>query len=361
MSDDQTQKILELVSTAISDNKTLSIHASGSHDSIQPDFRESIQLDLQTHSGILDYQPTELNIKARAGTTISEIKQTLSQHQQRLPTDFIAHSPSATLGGAIAVGQSGSSRPFQGAIRDHILGASLIDGRAELLHCGGQVMKNVAGYDVSRLLTGSLGTLGPILDLTIKVLPVAEQFITLSLEQSEDQAIQLMNRLAGRPLPIAASLYYENTLYIRLEGIASGVQNAREVIGGESIQNPQVFWDSIQQQQHLFFQSTTPLWRVVTPTSQPAFKLQNQEDMMIDWCGGLRWISARQITAQDIQFIQDIGGSIQPFRYVPGDLNWKPYRQISALSQDMQRKVKKAFDPQHLFNPRLSMFFFDAQ
>ena len=360
MPNDLTTLILDQVKRALKEKQALSIHGSGSCDFLQPEYKETLHLDMSQHSGILDYQPTELNIKARAGTPIVEIQQALAEQHQRLPTDFPSYAETTTLGGAIAIGHTGPTRPFQFAIRDHVLGASLIDGRAEILHCGGQVMKNVAGYDVSRLLTGSRGTLGPILDLTIKVLPIAEQSITLCLELDENEAIQQMNHLAGLSLPLAATLFYQRTLYIRLEGTSSGLQHARQKIGGELLENAETFWQQIIRHQHEFFQQSTALWRVIVPTAQASFKLEHQQDSMIDWCGGLRWVSADTVTQQDKESIAQCGGSFSAFRHQPDDSALICADQITELAQQIQRKVKTAFDPEQRFNPRLSHFFYTA-
>lgn len=305
------------------------------------------------HQGILDYQPTELIIKARAGTTITEVQKTLAQSQQRLATDFPAYSPSATLGGAVAMGHTGSGRPFQGAIRDHILGVGLINGSAEILTCGGQVMKNVAGYDISRLLAGSRGTLGPVLDITLKVIPLAEQQITLVFELEENHAIQSMNTMASLSLPVTASCYYDQKTFIRLEGSESGLSQARQNIGGEELPESEKFWASIQQQSHEFFNVPHPIWRIIVPASTPELELEHKQQSLIDWCGGLRWIHAEKITQSDFIHITNMGGYIESHS---GAQPTNPADLMTPLQKQMHSKIKKAFDPENLFNPALSKF-----
>ena len=353
MSNDNTIPIREQVEQALADNTPLSIHGSRSHDFMLADYALPNSIDMTTHHGIIDYQPSELNIKARAGTRVADIQQLLAEQHQRLPTDFMRCAPTSTLGGSVSIGHTGSARPFQGAIRDHILGAGLINGAAEVLKCGGQVMKNVAGYDVSRLLTGTRGTLGPILDVTLKVLPIAESQHTLMFESDENQAIQAMNQLAGQSLPLSACIYLDQQLYIRLEGTESVVNWARQQLGGEILHQASQFWDSIQQQTHAFFQSSHPLWRVIVPATSNRLELENHHHSLIDWCGGLRWVYASEITQSDFIHISNLGGFIENYRAARAT---HPAELMSSLQKQMHRRIKTAFDPQHIFNPALSSF-----
>ena len=353
MSNDLTQSIKEQVEQALQQKQSVSIHGSGSHLFMLPNYSEELNIDMSKHHGIIDYQPTELVIKARAGTPISEIQQVLSEQQQQLATDFPAYAEAATLGGSLAIGHTGSARPFHGAIRDHVLGAGLINGSAELLNFGGQVMKNVAGYDVSRLLAGSRGTLGPILDISLKILPAPEQQLTLVLELEENQAIETMNKLAGQSLPITAAAFYEQKMYIRLEGTVAGLKQAQQTLGGEHISESKQFWNSIQQQTHDFFSSAQSLWRIIVPATTPELELEFQHKSLIDWCGGLRWIHADEITQTDFIHISNMGGYVESHRTdkltTPADL-------MSPLQKQMHIKIKQAFDPEQLFNPALSIF-----
>ncbi|MCK4710781.1 MAG: glycolate oxidase subunit GlcE [Gammaproteobacteria bacterium] len=353
MSNDNTQSIQQQVEQTLQQKRALSIHGSGSHQFMLPVFTEDQKIDMSLHQGIIDYQPTELVIKARAGTPVSEIQQVLAEQQQQLATDFPIYDNSTTLGGAVAIGHSGSSRPFQGAIRDHILGAGLINGSAEILNFGGQVMKNVAGYDVSRLLAGSRGTLGPILDITQKVLPVPEQQVTIVFDMQENKAIEMMNKMAGHSLPITASAFHEQKLFIRLGGTDAGVSQAQRSLGGEALDNSRHFWLSIQQQTHEFFKSPHPLWRIIVPATTPELELEFQHKSLIDWCGGLRWIHADEITQTDFIHIRNMGGYIESHRT---DTPTNPADLMSTLQQQMHVKIKTSFDPEGIFNPSLSLF-----
>ena len=178
-----------------------------------------------------------------------------------LPFEPPHYGPDATFGGCIASGFSGPRRAYLGAARDFVLGIRSLNTAGEDLQFGGQVMKNVAGYDVSRLMTGSFGTLGLILEISVKVLPLPDDEQTLRLEMNEAQAIETMNRLAGQPLPLSATCFVEDSLYIRLSGAASAVSAARKQLGGEAIDGKE-FWQSVREQTHPFFSHARPLWRL---------------------------------------------------------------------------------------------------
>ncbi len=349
---DKSQTIQQQVKQALKDKKCLCIRGAKSHDFMLPDYSEDEVIDMATHQGIIDYQPSELMLHARAGTSLSEIQHTLAGQQQRLATDFPLFSPAATLGGAIAMGHSGSGRPFLGAIRDHVLGAGLVTGSADIVNCGGQVMKNVAGYDVSRLLCGSRGTLGPILDISLKVTPIAERLHTLVFELEKNQAIERMNILAGQTWPITASCHYDGKMFIRLEGSDASIRHAKQNLGGDSLPESADFWTSLQQQSHDFFNSLHPIWRIVVPASSNNLELQHQQQSLIDWCGGLRWIQADEITQTDYSRIKNMGGFIESHR---GREAVSRASLMTKLQIKMHMKIKKAFDPDNLFNPALSI------
>ncbi len=357
MNQDQTQQIQQQLAQATANKQPLSIHGSGSHQFMLAEFSEAEKIDMRQHTGVIDYQPTELTLKAHSGTAISELIPLLQENHQRLPTDFPQYAEGCTLGGAIAVGHTGSGRPFHGAIRDHVLGATLINGHGELIHCGGQVMKNVAGYDVSRLLCGSRGTLGPILDITLKVLPQPETQVTLVFEKDMASAIQSMNQLAGQPLPVTAAVFYQGQLFIRLQGTESGVRHAQQHIGGDEMHEDRSFWQSIQQQTHAFFTHAEALWRVILPASAAALELQNEHHSLVDWCGGLRWIDSSEISASDRDKIRQMGGYIEAHR---GNPPTHPASLMNSLQQKMQHRIKQAFDPENRFNPRLSPGFSES-
>lgn len=350
---DQSKTIVEQVADTRAQGKSLSIHGSGSHTFMLPDFEETaLRLDMTTHSGIIDYQPTELILQARSGTPVTEIKEALAEKNQRLPTDFPNFNTQATLAGSVAIGLTGCSRPFQGAIRDHVLGVTLVNGLAETIKGGGQVMKNVAGYDISRLMAGSRGTLGVMLDITLKVLPRSERMETRVFDMDENTALQYMNELAGKPLPITATVYLGGSLYLRLEGSESGVAHAITRIGGEALEQSEGFWHSINNHNHAFFDDAQSLWRIIVPTTTAKLELETDHEVLIDWCGGQRWLKADTLGASDYQHLRNVGGYIEPFRGQQPD---QPESNLQSLQIRMQQRVKQAFDPDRIFNPVLSV------
>ena len=191
-------------------------------------------LDTRGYSGIVDYEPTELFVTARCGTSLAELERMLAERNQMLAFEP-PHFGDATVGGAIATGLSGPRRATSGAARDFVLGVRIVDGRGRDLRFGGQVMKNVAGYDVSRFLAGSLGTLALITEVSLKVLPVPSASATMVLEASEADAIMMMNRWAGQALPISATCFADGRLHVRLSGAAAALRAAQPKIGGETL------------------------------------------------------------------------------------------------------------------------------
>lgn len=238
------------------------------------------ELLVSDYKGIISFEPTELVITVRCGTPMSEIEAVLADQNQMLPFEPPHFDQNATIGGTVACGLSGSCRPYTGSVRDYVLGVRCINGKGEDLTFGGQVMKNVAGFDVSRLMTGSLGTLGIILEVSLKLLPKPEAEITIQQECDQKQAIDLMNKLAGQPLPLSAACYESGILSIRLSGFPSALKTAHEKIGGELLENDQIFWKVINEQQHSFFSSDQKsLWRIaVPPATEP---LDFEEEVLI--------------------------------------------------------------------------------
>ena len=229
----------------------LRLRGGGSKDFYGNEPRGSI-LDTRGYAGIADYEPSELVITARCGTPLAAVEQALDEHGQCLPFEP-PHFGAATFGGCVAAGLSGPRRACAGALRDFVLGVKLVDGRGRVLQFGGQVMKNVAGYDISRLVAGSLGTLGLVAEASIKVLPRPDLETTLRLEMDEAAALEAMNRWAGEPLPVSASAWHEGTLYVRLSGSAAAVQAAAPRLGGSELADTVAFWRSLREQTHAFF------------------------------------------------------------------------------------------------------------
>lgn len=305
-------------------------------------------LDTTAYTGIVDYDPTELVITARCGTNLREIGKALSAHNQMLAFEPMRFDGLATIGGIVAAGLSGPRRMAVGAVRDFVLGAVMMDGRGEVLHFGGQVMKNVAGYDVSRLLTGSLGTLGLILEVSVKVLPkpVAQQSLQFSM--SEAEALHQINAWGGQPLPISASCWYQGKLTVRLSGARAAVDAAILKMGGGVLADADTFWDRLREHQMAFFaESTEGLWRLSVPSTTPVLQLPG--DTLTEWGGAQRWLKTTADAATVRAAAEVAGGHATLFR--GGDKSVGVFHPLKAPVAGIHRRLKASFDPAGIFNP----------
>ncbi|HVE88465.1 MAG TPA: glycolate oxidase subunit GlcE [Burkholderiaceae bacterium] len=301
-------------------------------------------LDPRVYRGVKDYEPTELVITACSGTALAEVEATLAQHNQMLAFEP-PHFGAATLGGAIASGLAGPRRMAAGSIRDFVLGTTLLDGRANVLTFGGNVMKNVAGYDVSRALGGSLGTLGLILEVSLKVMPRPAMEQTLRFELPEADAIRCTNEWAGQPWPISATAWCDGRLSVRLSGAAAGVRAAQAKLGGNVVTDAEPFWIALREQTHGFFNGTenTTLWRLsVPPTAMPL----DLGATLLEWRGAQRWIWSSNSTEVRAK-IQAVGGHATAFRHHRGDV----FHPLAPALSRIHLRLKKEFDPAGIFNP----------
>jgi glycolate oxidase FAD binding subunit len=309
-------------------------------------------LDTRVHAGIVSYEPSELVITARCGTRLAEVEAAMRERGQMLAFEPPHFGEGSTLGGAVAAGLSGPGRQTAGALRDFVLGVKIMDGRGDVLSFGGQVMKNVAGYDVSRLMAGSLGTLGIILEVSFKALPLPLAEATLRLELPEDRAIEQLNRWAGKPLPVSAGAWNEGSLTVRLSGASAAVKAACEKIGGERVEDgkAQRFWNGIRGHADRFFSSSienaAPLWRLSVPAATPPLRLQGEQ--MIEWGGALRWL----LTHADARTVREAarraGGHATLFR--GGDKSAGVFQPLAPALMRIHRELKREFDPQGIFN-----------
>jgi glycolate oxidase FAD binding subunit len=304
-------------------------------------------LDVGRHRGILAYEPTELVLTARAGTPLADIETALAGKNQMLGFEPPSFGPSATLGGTIACGLSGPRRPWTGSARDFVLGATILNGRGERLRFGGQVMKNVAGFDVSRLMAGALGTLGVLLEVSLKVLPRPETEQTLALVMSPNRAISAMNEWGRQPLPLSAAAHAGDTLYIRISGADSAVRAARARIGGEPVAQGADFWRELNEQRRQFFAGETPLWRLSLPPATPPMALPGK--WLIDWGGAQRWLMADVPAADVRRAATDAGGQATLFR--GGDRAGEVFPPLPPALAALHRRVKQSFDPAGILNP----------
>ncbi|MCG2585383.1 glycolate oxidase subunit GlcE [Massilia sp. TS11] len=304
-------------------------------------------LDTRAWRGIVSYEPAELVITARAGTPLAEIEAALAERGQMLAFEPPHFGPDATLGGAIAAGLSGPRRASVGAVRDFVLGAVLMDGRGQVLHFGGQVMKNVAGYDVARLLTGSLGTLGLLLEVSVKVLPKPVCEATLRIACDQVEALRLLNTWGGQPLPLSASCWTGGALWVRLAGARAAVEEAQRLLGGEPVADAEGFWRSLREQEHGWFQGPGDLWRLSLPAHGLPLALG---DTLIEWGGAQRWVRI------DPDF--DAAGLRHAIARAGGHATlWRaPHKAVGAfhpLAPAVARihaRLWDEFDPQHVFD-----------
>lgn len=304
-------------------------------------------LDVTPYRGIVSYEPTELVLTARAGTPLVEIEAALAAKRQMLPFEPPHFGEGATLGGCVASGLSGPRRASAGSVRDYVLGVRMIDGKGDDLRFGGQVMKNVAGYDVSRLMTGSLGTLGVLLEVSLKVLPVPAEELTLRFNMNEQEALEKMNRWAAQPLSISATCYLEGTLTVRLSGAAAAVNSVRKTLGGELVLNADKFWHSVREQQHHFFKGAATLWRLSLPSSAAAIALPGRQ--LIEWGGALRWLESDTEPSIIRQAVTALGGQATLFR--SAQIIDSPFHPLSENLLAVQQRLKRSFDPFAIFNP----------
>ncbi|WP_199032446.1 glycolate oxidase subunit GlcE [Ralstonia sp. ASV6] len=319
-------------------------------------------LDTRTWSGIVDYDCAELVITARSGTPLVEIEAALAEHRQMLafePPHFAADGKQATVGGAFASGLSGPRRQSVGALRDFVLGAVVMDGRGDVLNFGGQVMKNVAGYDVSRLMAGALGTLGLVVQVSLKVLPMPFCDATLRFAMAQAEAIDTLNRWGGQPLPIAASAWIDGALWLRLSGADAAVRAAITKLGGERVDDAQAatFWRDLREQSHAFFaralQSGLPLWRIALPPATPPLALGHAsvDEQLVEWGGGQRWwIDTANTPADAIRdAVSKAGGHATLFRN--GERTSDIFTPVAAPLMAVHKRLKESFDPHGIFNP----------
>jgi len=306
-------------------------------------------LDVTAYSGIVAYEPTELVVTARTGTRLADLEAELYKHRQMLAFEPPHFGAAATLGGCVAAGLSGPRRASVGAVRDFVLGVRMLDGRGDDLRFGGQVMKNVAGYDISRLMTGSMGTLGLLLEISLKVLPLPPTEMTLSLQMKETEAIEKMNLWAGKPLPISATCFCNDALTLRLSGAEAAVRAAHAKLGGEEVAEAAAFWQSVREQTHLFFRPGKSLWRLSMKSTTPPLSLPGQQ--LIEWGGALRWLinDAEMDTGTVRAAAKTTGGHATLFR--SGEASAAAFHPLTPEMMNIHRRLKEKFDPMRILNP----------
>ena len=344
MSDFRSEIVSE-IQAAFQNKSKLSIQG-GSSKAFYARQIEGKTLSLSGHTGIIEYEPSELYITAKSGTPLSVIERTIAEHNQMIPCEPPYFKNTATIGGTIACGLSGPRRAYAGNVRDCVLGTEIINGKGEELRFGGRVMKNVAGYDASRLMCGALGTLGVLMTITIRLLPTpaCEQTSILSLDESA--AINKMNQWANTPLPISATFYDGQNLYVRLSGSSSSVIEAKKVLGGENFEDHDTFWKSVKEHQHEFFKNDDTLWRISVPPNTQAISLSSQSAM--EWNGGLRWYKTDVDETVIREKVAKFGGQANLFK---GNNCKEKFHPLPDATMKIHKNLKNVFDPAGILNP----------
>jgi glycolate oxidase FAD binding subunit len=306
-------------------------------------------LDTRAYAGVISYEPTELVVTARCGTRLADLEEALRGQKQYLAFEPPHFGAGATLGGCIAAGLSGPRRMSAGALRDYVLGIRVVDGSGRVLSFGGQVMKNVAGYDVSRLFAGSLGTLGLIAEASLKVLPQPPAELTLQLEMPEERALEAFNRWAGQPLPVSATAWHDGEVAVRLSGAAPALRGAAEKIGGVPLapERDNGFWRALREHTDSFFSGPEPLWRIAVPSDAPPLQIPGRQ--LVEWGGALRWLKSEAEAQTVRQAARRVKGHATLFR--GGERSAGVFTPLEPVTMRLHRELKSAFDPAGIFNP----------
>jgi glycolate oxidase FAD binding subunit len=312
-------------------------------------------LDVTRLTGITSYEPTELVVTVRAGTRLADLEAALQEHGQCLPFEPPRFAAGGTVGGMVAAGLSGPARATSGSVRDHVLGVTLLNGHGEILAFGGQVAKNVAGYDVSRLLAGSLGILGVLCEVSLKVLPVSTATATLCFDCDSGMALAKFREWASQPLPISATAWHSGRLYVRLAGARAAVASACTRLGGTQLAPEQAesWWLSVRDHSHAFFALDSAgvargesLWRLSLPAAAPPLELPGLQ--FIEWGGAERWCKASAAAGQVRRAATALGGHATLIR--GADRSCGVFAPLSDVSMRIHRGLKQAFDPLQIFN-----------
>jgi glycolate dehydrogenase FAD-binding subunit len=345
MTEDFIASLCERVKDAGARHERLRIRGGGTKD-FYGGALAGEALEVGAYSGIVAYEPKELVLTVRAGTPLAEVERTLAAERQMLPFEPPHFATGATIGGIVATGLSGPRRPYAGAVRDFVLGTRIVNGKGEDLSFGGRVIKNVAGYDVSRLMAGALGTLGVLTEISFKVLPQASAEATLAFELDELSATAQANRWAGQPLPLSATSWEAGVLRVRLSGAASAVRAAKQRMGGQDLGDASAYWTELREHRLPFFKPAAPLWRVSVPQTTAPLDLGGPQ--LVEWGGGLRWLAAN-VDAQGVRgAAQRAGGHATLFR--GGDKSVGVFHPLAPAILKIHRRLKAAFDPAGILN-----------
>ncbi len=348
--DPEEARLVDEVRAAGTEGRVLHIRGGSSKDGLGGTPRGS-GLSTLGLKGIVDYDPAELVVTVRAGTPLADLQAELAAHGQMLPFEPPAW-PDATVGGTVASGLSGPRRAFSGSVRDALLGVRLIDGRGQLLQFGGQVMKNVAGFDLFRLQAGAWGRLGVLLEVSFRVLPRPQSELTRVLQMDADQAIAHMNQLAGTPVPLSAAAWFGGLLHLRLSGSAAGVQAALSGVGGEPLDplSAERLWADCAAQPPGFAETaaaaeSVPLWRLAVPAATRSLAAEGEE--AIDWCGGLRWLRTHAPAEAVRALATSLGGHATAWQ---NNLARPAMHPLDPVRQALHRRLFDTLDPDGVFD-----------
>lgn len=338
------EQFQDTIRAAASAGRPLRIRGGGTKDFYGVSLQGDI-LDTRAHRGIVDYEPSELVMTVRTGTPLTEVESTLAEGGQMLAFEPPRLGPESTIGGVVASGFSGPRRAATGSARDYVLGVRVLDSAGRDLSFGGQVMKNVAGYDLSRFVAGSFGTLALMTEVSLKVLPKPEVETTLAFAMDEPASIEALNRWAGQPLPLSAAFHLDGKLAVRLSGAEAAVSAAKARMGGEVMSDDATFWTTVRDQTHPFFAEPATLWRLSIRSTAPALALGPQA---IEWNGSLRWVTGTLPAERVHAAAHAAGGHATLYR--GGDRSAGIQRLAPGILS-LHQRLKKALDPAGVFGP----------
>jgi len=356
LDNDDSARLIDAVCEAYANKQSLSLCGTGSKQFLGEDPGGSI-LSIVENSGVLEYQPKELVLTARAGTRLDKLVPLLAANGQQLPFDPPTYGGQGTLGGALATGLSGPARVWQGSARDAVLGMQIVNGMGQHLKFGGQVLKNVAGYDVSRLMTGAYGTLGLILSASIRLLPLPAFSLTVQLKMDQTAALDFVLKYLRSANAITATCYVDQYLYLRLSGSEAAVRNAVKPIGGQIVLDSINFWEQIRDHRHTFF-TGQGIWRFSLPPASDYPGVKGQ--WMTEWAGAQRWLKSEASSKKEVQFLYDcakaLGGHISCYRAPAsasgqvGNMVFPKFSKLSPALMKYHLRLKQAFDPAGILN-----------
>ncbi len=353
---DISQQLIDQINAATADKTPTRIQGGGTKLGLGRVINtEESLISTQGHSGIVEYKPVELIMTVRGGTTLAEIDAELAKNNQMLACDPRRYDGKATIAGSLATNQSGHARPWFGSLRDHVLGIKLINGHGEHLRFGGQVMKNVAGYDVSRLQAGAMGAFGLISEVSFKVLPRLESSVSLSQSIDPQEALALMNKLAGTSKPITAASWIDGRIYIRIEGPRKAVDATskqwQSEYGLTCLDEPDAvtLWQSLREHKHVFFEGTEDektLWKF--SVNAAASHISPEQHWAFDWCGSQRWLIGEFSLEELAEHAKRMGGTVQ--HYSGGDRDHDLALPQNEAVKQIMINLKRSFDPENIFN-----------